>query len=144
MKRHSTESTAGNLPAVLLHFFKLFTDIFSYFGYKLFHRGHSVWEQLILEIRHPITPLSGALYLCINQKIVENYQKIAKNILTSIPQWGIIILSGGESKSSRKGGKLMDTKTKEALQELLKILSECPEVAERITITIKPNSKPKQ
>lgn len=27
---------------------------------------------------------------------------------------------------------------KEALQELLKILIECPEVAERITITIKP------
>lgn len=36
----------------------------------------------------------------------------------------------------------MESKTKkEALQELLKILSDCPEVAERITITIKPNSK---
>lgn len=33
---------------------------------------------------------------------------------------------------------------KEALQEILRILSDCPEVAERITITIKPNSKPKQ
>ena len=38
----------------------------------------------------------------------------------------------------------MDGKEKEALQELLKILSDHPEVAERITITIKPNSKPKQ
>lgn len=38
----------------------------------------------------------------------------------------------------------MDDKKREALQELLKILSDCPEVAERITITIKPNSKPKQ
>lgn len=38
----------------------------------------------------------------------------------------------------------MDKAKKEALQELLKILSDHPEVAERITITIKPNSKPKQ
>jgi len=38
----------------------------------------------------------------------------------------------------------MDSKKTEALQELLKILSEYPELAERITITIKPNSKPKQ
>lgn len=38
----------------------------------------------------------------------------------------------------------MDGTKKEALQELLRILSECPEVAERITITIKPNSKPQQ
>ncbi len=38
----------------------------------------------------------------------------------------------------------MDDIKKEALQELLRILSDCPEVAERITITIKPNSKPKQ
>lgn len=37
-----------------------------------------------------------------------------------------------------------DEETKKALQELLKILSEYPEVADRITITIKPNSKPKQ
>ena len=38
----------------------------------------------------------------------------------------------------------MDDIKREALQELLKILSDCPELAERITITIKPNSKPKQ
>lgn len=38
----------------------------------------------------------------------------------------------------------MDERKKEALQELLKILSDYPEIAERITITIKPNSKPKQ
>ena len=38
----------------------------------------------------------------------------------------------------------MDEAKKKALQELLKILADCPEVAERITITIKPNSKPKQ
>lgn len=38
----------------------------------------------------------------------------------------------------------MDSEKKRALQELLKILSDHPEVAERITITIKPNSKPKQ
>lgn len=31
-----------------------------------------------------------------------------------------------------------DEKTKEALQDLLKILSEHPELADRITITIKP------
>lgn len=36
----------------------------------------------------------------------------------------------------------MTEEKKKALQELLKILSESPEVAERITITIKPNSKP--
>ena len=33
---------------------------------------------------------------------------------------------------------------KEALQELLKVLVDNPELADRITITIKPNSKPKQ
>lgn len=33
---------------------------------------------------------------------------------------------------------------KEALQELLKVLVKNPELADRITITIKPNSKPKQ
>lgn len=36
-----------------------------------------------------------------------------------------------------------DEKTKEALQELLRILSDHPEVADRITITIRP-SKIKQ
>ena len=36
----------------------------------------------------------------------------------------------------------MEQETKKALQALLKILSDCPELAERITITIKPNSKP--
>lgn len=38
----------------------------------------------------------------------------------------------------------MDKTKKEALRELLKLLSDCPEIAERITITIKPNSKPQQ
>lgn len=38
----------------------------------------------------------------------------------------------------------MDDEKKEALQELLKILSDYPEMADRIVITIKPNSKPKQ
>lgn len=33
----------------------------------------------------------------------------------------------------------MDEEKRKALQELLKILSDCPEVAERITITIRPN-----
>lgn len=36
----------------------------------------------------------------------------------------------------------MGEETKKALQALLKILSDCPELADRITITIKPNSKP--
>ncbi len=35
----------------------------------------------------------------------------------------------------------MDQQKKKALQDLLKILSDYPEIAERITITIKPNSK---
>lgn len=35
----------------------------------------------------------------------------------------------------------MDKETKKALHELLKILSDCPELAERITITIKPSGK---
>lgn len=35
----------------------------------------------------------------------------------------------------------MTEEKKKALQELLKILSDYPEIAERITITIKPNSK---
>ena len=35
----------------------------------------------------------------------------------------------------------MNEQKKKALQELLKILSDCPEIADRITITIKPNSK---
>lgn len=35
----------------------------------------------------------------------------------------------------------MTEEKKKALQELLKILSDNPEIAERITITIKPNSK---
>ena len=38
----------------------------------------------------------------------------------------------------------MDSKKREALIELLKVLIEYPELAERITITIKPNSKPQQ
>lgn len=33
----------------------------------------------------------------------------------------------------------MDDEKRKALQELLRILSDCPEVAERITITIRPN-----
>lgn len=33
----------------------------------------------------------------------------------------------------------MSEEKRKALQELLKILSECPEVAERITITIRPD-----
>lgn len=36
----------------------------------------------------------------------------------------------------------MDEVKRKALQELLKILSDSPELADRITITIKPNSKP--
>lgn len=36
----------------------------------------------------------------------------------------------------------MNEDKRKALQELLKILSDEPEVADRITITIKPNSKP--
>ena len=35
----------------------------------------------------------------------------------------------------------MDDKTKKALQASLEILSDCPELADRITIAIKPNSK---
>lgn len=35
----------------------------------------------------------------------------------------------------------MDENKRKALQELLKILSDEPELADRITITIKPNSK---
>lgn len=35
----------------------------------------------------------------------------------------------------------MNGETKKALQALLKILSDCPELAERITITIKPSGK---
>lgn len=38
----------------------------------------------------------------------------------------------------------MDEQKRKALQELLKILSDNPEVADRITITIRPNSKPLQ
>ncbi len=37
----------------------------------------------------------------------------------------------------------MDEEKEKALKELLKLLSEHPELADRITITIKPNSKPK-
>lgn len=36
----------------------------------------------------------------------------------------------------------MNEDKRKALQELLKILSDEPELADRITITIKPNSKP--
>ncbi len=36
----------------------------------------------------------------------------------------------------------MNEDKRKALQELLKILSDKPELADRITITIKPNSKP--
>ena len=38
----------------------------------------------------------------------------------------------------------MDSEEKRALQELLKILSDHPDVADRITLTIKPNRKPTQ
>ena len=33
---------------------------------------------------------------------------------------------------------------KEALQELLKLLADCPEIADRITITIKPSKLPQE
>ena len=39
---------------------------------------------------------------------------------------------------------VMDDKKKEALQELLRLLADNPDLPDRITITIKPNSKPKQ
>lgn len=57
--------------------------------------------------------------------------------MTYKPKWFII-------KTEREEVMPMEKSKEEALQELLKILSDCPEVAERITITIKPNSKPKQ
>lgn len=38
----------------------------------------------------------------------------------------------------------MDKNKKEALQELLRLLADNPELADRITITIKPNSKVQQ
>lgn len=38
----------------------------------------------------------------------------------------------------------MDKAKKEALQELLRLLADNPDLADRITITIKPNSKPQQ
>lgn len=38
----------------------------------------------------------------------------------------------------------MDETKKEALQELLKVLIDYPELADRITITIRPNVNPKQ
>lgn len=38
----------------------------------------------------------------------------------------------------------MDDTKRKALQELLKILGDYPELAERITITIKPNSNSQQ
>lgn len=51
-------------------------------------------------------------------------------------------------RKKRKEVVKMDEEKIKALQELLKILSDCPEVAERITITIRPNklkqSKPQR
>lgn len=38
-----------------------------------------------------------------------------------------------------KGGDDVEEEKRKALQELLKILSDYPEVADRITITIRPN-----
>ena len=38
----------------------------------------------------------------------------------------------------------MDKAKKEALQELLRLLADNPDLADRITISIKPNSKPQQ
>lgn len=38
----------------------------------------------------------------------------------------------------------MDKAKKEALQELLRLLVDNPDLADRITITIKTNSKPQQ
>ena len=49
---------------------------------------------------------------------------------------------GQQVPSERR--KPMDEKKREALQELLKILSDTPELADKVVITIKPNSKPKQ
>lgn len=53
-------------------------------------------------------------------------------------------MEDANTKTSGKEKTPMDDRKKEALQELLKILSDCPEIADRITITIKPNSKPQQ
>lgn len=55
-----------------------------------------------------------------------------------------ITMEDANDKSLRKGSKAMDKTKKEALQELLRLLADNPELADRITITIKPNSKPKQ
>lgn len=44
-----------------------------------------------------------------------------------------------EQESRQKGGKANGQGRKKALQELLKLLSENPDLAERITITIKPS-----
>lgn len=61
--------------------------------------------------------------------------KIINKVLTNITKSVII--------RDRKGVIKTDDKTREALQELLRILCEHPELADRITITIRP-SKIKQ
>lgn len=54
------------------------------------------------------------------------------------------ILVRERNEPLRKGGQPMDKAKKEALQELLRLLADNPDLADRITITIKPNSKPQQ
>lgn len=64
---------------------------------------------------------------------------ILKKCLTIYRVYDIIYVSGWNKNPDRKEGKPMDRDAKKALQELLKLLSENPDLAERITITIKPS-----
>jgi hypothetical protein len=60
-------------------------------------------------------------------------------MLDNIPGIWYNICVGRNKNPDRKEGKPMDRDAKKALQELLKLLSENPDLAERITITIKPS-----
>ena len=65
------------------------------------------------------------------------FKKCKKTLDNTTQTWYYIYVPRGYGKEVEP----MDKETKKALQELLKILSDCPELADRITITIKPNSK---
>lgn len=105
---------------------------FFYFGNRFSHLDFR-WE---IHAHHLIVSINDFLYFVKN--FFKKYRFFLKKSLDIIKE---ILYNTGVRRSGKLTGKEnrpMDEKTK-ALKELLEILVEHPDLAERITITIKPN-----
>ena len=105
---------------------------FFYFGNSFSHFDFR-WE---IHAHHLTASINDFLYFV--KKYFQKYRFFFKKSLDIIKE---ILYNIGVRRSGKLTGKEnrpMDEKTK-ALKELLEILVEHPDLAERITITIKPN-----